>query len=151
MAGLVAGPRARGAIVYAQFLEVGQDGQGNLGAPAVAAKLVGRGGVGADVDAALLGFDVELRQRADAEGVIRGLLLALHVQAVFGNDFAVLRRGHGRVAHVPAQGLEKRVDQRLADVGFLDAGSEERLPVRGEVPAQLCDFLFALVECLAHA
>jgi hypothetical protein len=30
-----------------------------------------------------------------------------------------LRRGHGGIAHIPAQGLEKRIDQRLADMGFL--------------------------------
>jgi hypothetical protein len=61
-----------------------------------------------------------------------------------------LGRRHGGVAHVPAQGLEKRVDQRLADMGFLHSLSVEGLAVIGEVPAQLGDFIFALVECLAH-
>jgi hypothetical protein len=39
----------------------------------------------------------------------------------------------------------------LADVIFLDAGSEKRLVVGREVLAQLRDFLFALVKRLAHA
>ena len=142
---------ANRAVVYGQFLEVGQNGQGKLGAPAVAAKLVGRAGVRADVDAALLRFGVELGQGPDAKGVIRGLLLAFHVEAVFGNDFPVLRRDHRRTPHVPAQRLEEGVDEHLANVGFLDAGGEERLPIGREVPAQLGNFLFALVKGLAHA
>ncbi len=150
MARLVAGSRARGAIVHAKFIEVGQDGQGKFGAEAVAAKLIGRRGISADIDAALLGFDVELRQRADAERVVGCLLLAFHIQTVFGNDFAILGCGHGVVAHVPTKGLEKRVYKRLADVGFLDSRGEEGLPVRSEILTQLCDFIFALVKYLTH-
>ena len=109
---------------------------GDLGAPSVAAKLVGRGGIGDDVDAALLGFGVKLRQRADAEGVIGGLLLAFHVQAVFENRLrSIAGRPSPAVADVPAQGLEERVDQVLADVGFLDAGGKERLSIGREVLA----------------
>jgi hypothetical protein len=150
MARLVAGSRARGAIVHAKFVEVGQDGEGKFGAETVAAKLIGRRGIGADIDAALLGFDVELRQCADAEGVVGSLLLTFNIQTVFGDDFAILGRGPGVVADVPAKGLEKRVYERLADMGFLDPGGEEGLLVRGEIPTQLGNFIFALVECLAH-
>jgi hypothetical protein len=35
-------------------------------------------------------------------------------------------------------------------VGFFDSGGEECLPVIGKVPAQLGNFIFALIECLAH-
>jgi len=136
MAGLIAGVGARGAIVHAQFLEVGKDGQGKFGAEAVAAKLIGRCGIAADIDAALLGFDVELRQCADAEGVVRRLLVAFHIQTLFGDDFAILGCGHGVVAHVPTKGFEKRIYERLADVGFLDTRGKEGLPVRGEVLTQ---------------
>jgi len=101
------------------------------------------------IDTALLGFDIKFRQCADAEGVVGRLLLAFDVQAVFGDDLAILRRGHGGVAHVPAEGFEKRVYQRLADMGFLDSGGEERLAVIGEVAAQPGNFIFALIECLA--
>jgi hypothetical protein len=59
-------------------------------------------------------------------------------------------RGHGGIAHVPAQGFEKGIDQRLADVGFLDSGGEECLAVIGEVLAQIGDCIFASVECLTH-
>jgi hypothetical protein len=54
VAGVVAGARPGGAVVNAEFFEVGQEGEGELDDPAVAAKLVGRAGVGADVDAAQL-------------------------------------------------------------------------------------------------
>ena len=118
MTGLVALPRANRAVVNGQLLKVGQDGQGKLGAPSVPAKLVGRAGVRADVDAALLGFGVELRQGANAKGVIRGLLLAFHVKAVFGNDFPVLRRDHRRTSHVPAQRLKEGVDERSGECGL---------------------------------
>lgn len=77
-------------------------------------------------------------------------LLAFHIQTVFGDDFAILGCGLEVVAHVPTKGLEKRVYERLADVGFLDSWGEEGLPVSGEVLTQLCNFIFALVECLTH-
>ena len=68
----------------------------------------------------------------------------------FRDDLTVLGCGHRGVTHIPAKGLEKRVYQRLADMGFLDAGGQEGLAVIGEVPAQLGNFIFALVECLTH-
>jgi hypothetical protein len=52
-------------------------------------------------------------------------LLPLNIKAVLGNDFAELRGDHGGVAHVPTQDLEKGIDERLADMGFLDSGGEE--------------------------
>ena len=60
-----------------------------------------------------------------------------------GAALAVLRTSQPRAS-------KEGVDQRLADVGFLDAGREKRLPVGREVLAQLGDFLFALVKRLAH-
>ena len=144
------GSRPSGAIVDAQLLEVGQDGEGHLCAPAVAAQLIGRAGVGVDIDTAFLGLGVKLGQGADAESVIRGFLLPFDLQTVFGNNFAVLQRGHGRVAHVPAQGFEKRIDQTLADMGFLDAKGKEIITVVGKVFAKLGDFLSSLIEGFAH-
>ena len=112
--------------------------------------ILGRGRIGVDVDAALLGFNVKLRQRADAESVVRRFLLTFHVDTVFGNDFAVLRRGHGGVANVPAEGLKEGVDEGLADVGFLDAGGEKGRTIPGKVIAQRGDFVPALLERLTH-
>jgi len=149
MARLVAWTGARGAILTAEFLKVGENGQGELTAITVSTKLEGGGGVRADVDAAPLGFGVKLRQEADAKGVIRGLLLTFHVQAVFWNDFLVLRRGAGLVVHVPAQGFKEGVNQPLADLGFV--AGEKCLLVGPEVPAQLRNFLFALLKRLGHA
>src|SRR3990167_2785081 len=107
MARLVARSGPRSAIVNGQFLEVGQNGQGDLGAPSVAAKLVGRGRVRADVDAAFLSLGEKFRQGTDSEGVIGSLLLAFHVQAVLGNYFTILGGVPLPVAHVPAQGFKE--------------------------------------------
>ena len=87
----------------------------------------------------------------NAKGVIRGLLLAFHVKAVFGNDFPVLRRHHRRTSHVPAQRLKEGVDEHLTNVGFLDARGENASTIGREVLAQLHNFLLALVKGLAHA
>jgi hypothetical protein len=51
---------------------------------------------------------------------------------------------------VPTQGYEERVDQRLPDVSFLDAGSQEQLAVRFKIPAQLGDVVFPLIERFPH-
>ena len=51
---------------------------------------------------------------------------------------------------VPTPGHEERVDQRLPDVSFLDAGSQEQLAVRFEIPAQLGDVVFPLIERFPH-
>src|SRR5260370_20250621 len=96
-----AGPH--GAIVNGKFLKVRENGQCEFVAPPVTAKLERGGRVSADVDTALLGFGVELRQGADAESVIRGLLLPFHIQTVFGNNFSILWCSHGLVADVPAK------------------------------------------------
>jgi len=76
--------------------------------------------------------------------------MALDLKAVFRDNLAILGRDHGRVAHVPAESLEKRVDQGLADMGLLDPWRQEGLTVGGEVAAQLGDFILALVECFAQ-
>ncbi len=61
------------AVVDGELLEIGQDGEGQLGGPGVAAELVGGGDLVLEVDGGLLGFDEELARAADAEGVIGGL------------------------------------------------------------------------------
>jgi len=38
----------------------------------------------------------------------------------------------------------------MAQWRFFDAEGEEGLPVSGEVLTKLCNFVFALVECLTH-
>jgi hypothetical protein len=150
LAGLVGGARAHGAVVNAQLLEVGEDGEGGLGVPAVTPDLMGGGGVEAQVDPALLGLGVKLELGPDPEGIVRGALAALDVQAVLGHDLAILERGPRLVADVPAQCLEKRIDQGLPDVGFLDAGGEEGFVVGREIGDQRGDFVFASIESFSH-
>ncbi|MFZ0818994.1 MAG: hypothetical protein WAM91_02925 [Candidatus Acidiferrales bacterium] len=135
MAGLLsrAGPHC--AIVNREFFKIGENRDREFGAPSVPAKLKRWGGVGTNIYAALFGFGIKLRHRADTECVVWSFLLSLNIQAIFGNHFAILRRDHRRVANVPAESFKERVDQGLADVGLFDAGSEECLTVGCEVPA----------------
>ena len=70
--GLVAAVGARAAVVDGELLEVGEDGERQLGRPGVAAQLEGGADVVLDVDGGLLGFDEELARAADAEAVVRG-------------------------------------------------------------------------------
>ncbi len=77
--------------------------------------------------------------------------MPFHVQAVFGNDFPVLGRSQGLVAYVPREGFKDGVNQRLADLGFVDAGGEKCLAVGSEVLTEPPNFFFALLNCLARA
>ena len=146
MARLVARVGSRSAIVSSQLFKIGEDGQSQFAAESIAAKLERGRRVRSDVDGALLGFDEKLPQGADAEGVIRVFLVPFHLQAVFWTHLPVLRRSHRPISDVPSEGLKQRVDQRLANVGFVDAGSEEDLAVGGEVLTQLRNLVFALVN-----
>src|SRR5260370_23997197 len=94
VARLLVRARAQGAVVKGKFLKVREDGQRKFCAPSIPAKLEGWAGVSANVHAAFLCLSVKLRQGTDAEGVVRCLLLSFYIQAIFGNDFPILRRRH---------------------------------------------------------
>ena len=74
------------AVVDGELLEIGEDGDGELGAPGVPAELVGGVDVVADADGGLLGFDEEDPSAAEAEAVVRGAGGALHVQGILVDD-----------------------------------------------------------------
>ena len=109
------------AVVDGEFLEVGEDGERQLGRPGVAAQLEGGAYVVAHVDRGLLGFEKELPPAADAEAVVRGLGRAADLDRVFVDDVLV---GFGvalLVVDVPAEGLEEWVEKLVAELSFVVA------------------------------
>ena len=101
--GLVRGCGLGSAVVDGELLEIGEDGEGQLGAPRIAAELVGGLDVVLDVDRGLLGLDEELALLADAEGVIRRLGRAADFDLVLVDDLFVLLGEALHVVDVPAE------------------------------------------------
>ena len=71
-AGLVGWVWANPAIVDGELLEIGEDGERQLGRPGVAAELIGGAEFVLEIDGGLLGFEEELARAADAEAVVGG-------------------------------------------------------------------------------
>ena len=119
MGDLVGGGRFDPAVVNREGFKISQNAQGQLGAPAIAPQLVGRVDVFGNIDRGLFGFQEKLARPADAEAVIRGLGDAADLDGVLVDDVLV---GFGIavfVGDVPAQGLEKGVDELPAHLGFV--------------------------------
>ena len=109
-------------VVEAELFEIGQNREGNLGAPGVGLRLKNRVLVRSQVDCRLLGLDHEPREAVDAEQVIRPTVadpFALDGahrrfdQHVFLGVRAVLVIGH-----IPPKGLPEWVDVLLPNDGF---------------------------------
>jgi hypothetical protein len=96
-------------VVNGQLLEVGEDAERQLGGPAVAPELVGRGNVALDVDRGLLGLDEELAGTADAETVIGRLGITADADGILVDDVLVGVGIARFVIHVPAQGGKERI------------------------------------------
>ena len=74
----------------AELFEVRQERDGELSTPRVTAELIRRLPVVLDVDGGLLGFEEELADAADAEGIVRRLGLPGDLHAVLVDDLAIL-------------------------------------------------------------
>ena len=110
------------AVVDGELLEIGEDGEGQLGAPRIAAELVRRLDVVLDVHRGLLGLDEELALLADAEGVVRRFGRAADPHLVLVDDLLVLLREPLGVVDVPAERGEEGINELVADGGLAECG-----------------------------
>ena len=108
-------------VAVNELLEVGEDADRKRGAPGVAAELEGGGDILLDVDRRLLRLDEEPPLGADAEAVVGGLDLSLDLEPVLLHHLAVRFVQAGGVPHVPAEELEERVEEVVAERGLLVA------------------------------
>ena len=106
--GLVGFVRLDPAVVDRELLEVGEDAQGQLGAPGVAAELVGRVHVPFDVHRGLLGLDEELARAADAEAVVGRLGAAADLDGVLVHHVLVGSRHSPACWRRPSPALRRK-------------------------------------------
>ena len=107
------------AIVNGEFFEVGDNGEGQLGGPGIAAELEGRVDVLFDIDGRLFGFDEEFAGAADAEAIIGGGMVGADFDGVFVDDVLVGLGVTGGVGDVPAEGVEQGIGEFSAELGFV--------------------------------
>ncbi len=148
--GFVAVGRALSAIVGDELFEVGQDGERKPGAPGVAPQLVGRTGIALEVDAWLLGLGEELCLATDAEGIVRGALVALERLGGLDDDFPVGGRGVQGVVDVPPQRDEQGVDELLPRLGFLVSGAAVGRHVGAKVADEPGDLVLRSIKGDRH-
>ena len=110
------------AVVDGQLLEIGEDREGQLGAPRVAAELVRGIDLVLDVHRGLLGLDEELALLAEAEGVVRRLGRVADLHLVLVDHLFVLLREALRVVDVPAERGEEGVDELVAGRDLAERG-----------------------------
>lgn len=122
LGGFVALVGADAGIVNRQLLEVGEHGERELGAPGVAAQLVGGPGVGLDGDGGLFGFEEELTGAADAEAVVGGLDVAADFDGILVDDVLVGVGVALLVVDIPAEGLPEGVEVFAAELRLVVAG-----------------------------
>ncbi len=110
-----------------------------MSVPGVTAQLVGWVDVVADVDGRFFGFDEEFAGGANAESVIGGFDRALVLERVFVDDLAVLGGKVGAVVHVPTESFKKRVEEFLAELGFVVATGAVELTRVAEAVDEVLD------------
>lgn len=103
-----------------EFLEVGEDGEGEFFVPCVAFGLEGMAGV--EFFGGFFGFADEAVTGVDAEEVVGAFLAASDLGAGFDFDFALRLDEAGFVGDVPAEGGEKGIEEVVAELGFDVAG-----------------------------
>jgi len=81
--------------------------------------LVGRVRVIGYLNRWLLGLQEELAGTTDAEAVVRGLGGRADADGVLVDDVFVCLGITPLVVHVPAKGLEKRIDELPTELGFV--------------------------------
>ena len=137
--GLVGGRGPGAAVIDRQLLEIGEDREGQLGAPRIAAELVRGLDVVLDVNRGLLGLDEELALLADAEGVVRRLGRAADLHLVLVDHLFVLLGKSLGVIDVPAERGEEGVDELVADCGLGERGVAVLVVVALEELDELAD------------
>ena len=137
--GLVGLVRLDPTVVDGEFLEVGEDAERQLGAPGVAAELVGGVRVPFDVHRGLLGLDEELARAADAEAVVGRLGAAADLDGVLVHHVLVGLGVAPLVVHVPAQGFEERVDELDPGQGLVILAALVAVQVGAEAVDELVD------------
>ena len=109
-------------VVDGEFLEVGEDGEGEFGGPGVAAELEGGGGFVFDVDGGFFGLDEEFAGAADAEAVVGGAGGVFGAEGVLVDDVLVGFGISGAIGDIPAEGFEEGIEELLAELGFIVYG-----------------------------
>jgi len=117
--GVSAGSNPYAAVVDGEFIEVGEDGEGELGGPCVASELECGVGVAVDVDGGLFCFDEEFSCAADSEAVVGGFCGGADFDGVFVDDVFVCFCVSGGVVYVPAESDEEWVDELSSELGFV--------------------------------
>ncbi|MDP8215106.1 MAG: hypothetical protein RAO92_04335 [Candidatus Euphemobacter frigidus] len=115
--------RADAAVIDGKLFKVGEDREGEPGGPGIAAELVGGADLPFYINGGFLGFDKELASSPDPKTIIGGLGDATDFDGVFGDDVLVSLGVALLIVDVPAQGLEERIDELGANVGFLVTGT----------------------------
>src|SRR6266496_5626025 len=111
--------RLEAAVIHGELLEVGQDAEGQLRRPTVAAELEGGTDIILDVQGGLFGFEEKLSRAADAEAVVRRFGRLTNFDGVFVKNVFV---GFGValfVINIPAESFEERVEKLAAGLSFV--------------------------------
>ena len=142
LGGLVGPVRPEPAVIDGEFLEVSEDGEGELGRPGVPAKLVGGFRVALDADCGLLGLEEELARAANAKAVVWGFGGTADLDSVFMDDVLVRFCVPLLVGDVPPQGLEERVNELAPDLRFVVVRVLVGVAVRPEAVDELGDLVW---------
>ncbi len=117
--GLVGMDRTDAAVIDGKLLEIGEDGQGQLGGPGVAAELECGGGVFLDINGGLFGFEEEFSSAADAETVVGGLGGRSDLDGVLVDDILIGVGIAAGIVDIPAEGIEEGIEEFAAELGFV--------------------------------
>jgi len=152
-ADLVRGLGALAAVVDRELLEIGENAEGQLGAPGVAPQLIGRADVAFDRYRGLLGFQEELPDSTDAKAIVGRAGRPADLDGVLVDHVLVLLGVAPDVGHVPAQGLEEGVDELHAYAFFLVLVPLVHVQVGGEALHEPLDLSTSLVRrgCFGRA
>ncbi|MDP2897975.1 MAG: hypothetical protein Q8Q12_15680 [bacterium] len=116
---LIRSLRLDAAVVRGEFLEIGENAQGQFRGPGVPAELIGGVNGVLDADGGFLRFDEEFPRAADAEAVVGRLRRAPDFDGVFVDDVLVSLGVPTSVVNVPAEGVEEWVYELQPELRFL--------------------------------
>ena len=124
--------RRDAAVVNSEFGEIGQDADGGIARPAIAAQLPGRLDLLADVDGGFFGLDIKGAASPRKEAVVGVFGAAAALQARFVQHLMA-------VADIPAQRGEEGIDEFLPQLSFVIVGLGEMRPARFKLFDQSLD------------
>jgi len=148
---LVIGFGTLAAVVDRELLKVGEDAQGQFGAPGVAPQLVGRAYVAFDRDRGLLGLQEELAHPADAEAIVGRTGRPTDLDGVLVDHVLVLLGVALHIAHVPTEDFKERVNELDAHMGFFVVAALVDVQVAGEAFYQPFDLDFGVSVGHGHS